>query len=153
MACTISCMISAVFIIGMIFFYNRTDKSVIVNQYKKKLSFDLQQRYDTIAKERMMISYQGYLLGFILSMFIIVYNRKVKLSNSSLVCTLIATCFLTNYFYYMLHPKSDWMLNHMGTQEEVNAWLQMYKEMQYNYHAGLVLGIIGSGILAFSFRC
>jgi uncharacterized protein YacL len=146
-------MISAVFIIGMIFFYNRTDKSVIVNQYKKKLSFDLQQRYDKIAKERMMISYQGYLLGFILSMFIIVYNRKVKLSNSSLVCTLIATCFLTNYFYYMLHPKSDWMLNHMGTQEEVNAWLQMYKEMQYNYHAGLVLGIIGSGILAFSFRC
>jgi uncharacterized protein YacL len=146
-------MISAVFIIGMIFFYNRTDKSAIVNQYKKKLSVDLQQRYDTISKERMMISYQGYLLGFILSMFIIVYNRKVKLSNSSLVCTLIATCFLTNYFYYMLHPKSDWMLNHMGTQEEVNAWLQMYKEMQYNYHAGLVLGIIGSGILAFAFRC
>ena len=25
MACTISCMISAVFIIGMIYFYNRTD--------------------------------------------------------------------------------------------------------------------------------
>jgi hypothetical protein len=41
----------------------------------------------------------------------------------------------------------------MGTQEEVNAWLQMYREMQYNYHAGLVLGIIGSGILAFAFRC
>jgi hypothetical protein len=153
MACRISCMISAVFIIGMIFFYNRTDKSVIVNQYKSKLSSDLQQRYDTISKERMMISYQGYLLGFILSMFIIFYNRKVKLSNSSLVCTLIATCFLTNYFYYMLHPKSDWMLNHMGTQEEVKAWLQMYREMQYNYHAGLVLGIIGSGILAFAFRC
>ncbi len=153
MACTISCLISAVFIIGMIFFYNRTDKSVIVKQYKSKLSSDLQERYDKISKERMMISYQGYLLGFILSMCIIIYNRNVKMSNSSLVCTLIATCFLTNYFYYMLHPKSDWMLNHMGTQEEVNAWLQMYREMQYNYHAGLVLGIVGSGILAFAFRC
>lgn len=153
MACTISCIISAVFIIGMIFFYNRTDKSVIVKQYKSKLSTDLQQRYDKISKERMMISYQGYLLGFIFSMFIIFYNKKIKMSNSSLICTLLATCFLTNYFYYMLHPKSDWMLNHMGTQEEVNLWLQMYREMQYNYHAGLVLGIIGSGILAFSFRC
>ena len=153
MACTTSCLISAVFIIGMIFFYNRTDKSVIVKQYKSKLSSDLQERYDKISKERMMISYQGYLLGFILSMCIIIYNRNVKMSNSSLVCTLIATCFLTNYFYYMLHPKSDWMLNHMGTQEEVNAWLQMYREMQYNYHAGLVLGIVGSGILAFAFRC
>ena len=155
MACTTSCMISAVFIIGMIFFYNRTDKSVIVKEYKSKLSNDLQQRYDRISKERMMISYQGYVLGFILSMFIIVYNRKkgINMSNSSLACTLIATCFLTNYFYYMLHPKSDWMLNHMDTQEEVNAWLQMYREMQYNYHAGLVLGILGSGILAFAFRC
>ena len=108
------------------------------------------------SKERMMISYQGYLLGFILSMCIIVYNRKlkgVKMSNSSLICTLMATCFLTNYFYYMLYPKSDWMLNHMNEHEEVQAWLKMYREMQYNYHAGLVLGILGVGILAFAFRC
>jgi uncharacterized protein YacL len=156
MACTISCMISAVFIIGMIYFYNLTDKSLVVKQYKSKLSPDLQQRYNTISKERMMISYQGYLFGFIISMMIIFYNRNlkgVKMSNSSLICTLMATCFLTNYFYYMLYPKSDWMLNHMYNHEEVKAWLQMYREMQYNYHAGLVLGIVGVGILAFAFRC
>jgi len=29
----------------------------------------------------------------------------------------------------------------------------MYREMQYNYHMGLVFGIIGVGILAFAFRC
>ena len=45
------------------------------------------------------------------------------------------------------------MLNHMGSQEEVKAWLQMYREMQYNYHAGLALGIVGVGVLAFAFRC
>ena len=53
MACTISCMISAVFIIGMIYFYNMTDKSTIVKHYKEKLSSDLQKRYDNISKERM----------------------------------------------------------------------------------------------------
>jgi len=149
MACTVSCMISAVFIIGMIYFYYMTDKSAVVRQYKKSLSPDLQKRYDTIAKERMTISYQGYVAGFILSLFII---HGVKMSNFSLVCTVTATCFLTNYFYYMLHPKSDWMLNHVGNQEEVTAWLRMYREMQYNYHAGLVLGIVGVGVLAFAFR-
>jgi uncharacterized protein YacL len=156
MACTISCMISAIFIIGMIYFYNITDKSTIVKHYKEKLSSDLQKRYDRISKERMTISYQGYILGFILSLFIIFYNLKikgVKLSNFSLVCTVMATCFLTNYFYYILTPKSDWMLNHMGNQEEVKAWLQMYREMSYNYHMGLVLGIVAVGILAFAFRC
>jgi len=143
-------MISAVFIIGMIYFYNRTDKSAIVKQYKGKMSQDLQDRYDKIARERMLISVQGYVAGLILSFFIIFY-KGIK-NPFSLVCTVMATCFLTNYFYYMLHPKSDWMLNHVDSQEEVKAWLQMYREMQFNYHSGLALGIVAVGVFAFAFR-
>ena len=48
MACTISCMISAVFVIGMIYFYNITDKSEVVKHYKQKLSSDQQKRYEKI---------------------------------------------------------------------------------------------------------
>lgn len=156
MACSISCMISAIFVIGMIYFYNLTDKSKIVKHYKSFLSSDLQKRYVKISKERASISYQGYILGVILSLGIIFYNLKIKkerLNTTSLVCIVIATSFVTNYFYYMLYPKTDWMLNHMGNQEEVRAWLQMYREMQFNYHSGLALGIIAVGILAFAFRC
>ena len=154
MACTISCMISTVFIIGMIYFYNRTENSIVVKRYKEQLSDDLKQRYDRITRERMNISYQGYLLGLVLSLFLVFYNRQYKGKvGFSLVCTVTSICFLTNYFYYMLHPKSDWMLNHMSTSEEVHAWLQMYREMQYNYHAGFVLGIVAVGVFAFAFRC
>ena len=156
MACVISCAISTVFIIGMIYFYNMTNKSKIVKHYKDFLPTDLKIRYEKISEERMRISLYGYLLGFILSLFIIFYNfriKGVKMNNISLVCTVVATCFLTNYFYYTLYPKSDWMLNHMNSPEQVKAWLQMYREMSYNYHMGLVLGIVGVGILAFAFRC
>ena len=156
MPCTISCMISAVFIIGMIYFYNMTNKSEIVKHYKEKLPSDLQKRYENISEERKKISIQGYILGLVFSLFIIFYNVKLKgqrLNTFALVCTVMATCFLTNYFYYMLSPKSDWMLNHINNPEQVKAWLQMYREMSYNYHAGLALGIIGVGILAFAFRC
>ena len=156
MPCTISCMISAVFIIGMIYFYNMTNKSEIVKHYKEKLPSGLQKRYETISEERKKISIHGYILGLVFSLFIIFYNVKLKgqrLNTTSLVCTVMATCFLTNYFYYMLSPKSDWMLNHINNPEQVKAWLQMYREMSYNYHAGLALGIIGVGILAFAFRC
>ena len=156
MACALSCMISAVFIIGMIYFYNMTDKSKIVKHYKSSLSSDLKTRFEKISSERAKISYQGYALGVILSLGIIFYNLKIKhskMNTSALVCTVIATSFITNYFYYMLSPKSDWMLNHMSNQEEVKSWLLMYREMQYNYHMGLVLGIVAVGILAFAFRC
>ena len=156
MACALSCMISAVFVIGMIYFYNMTNKSKIVKTYKEKMPPDLQKRYETISNERMRISYQGYALGFVLSLLVIFYNYKIKgfkMGNTSLVCTVIAVSFITNYFYYMLSPKSDWMLNHMNSQDQVKGWLLMYREMQFNYHAGLALGIIAVAIMAFAFRC
>jgi hypothetical protein len=155
MACAVSCMISVIFVIGMIYFYNLTDKSAIVKHYKSSLSSDLQKRYEKITNERANISYQGYALGVILSLGIIFYNLKIKttkMNTSALVCTVLATTFATNYFYYMLSPKSDWMLDHLQNKEEVKAWLLMYREMQFNYHTGLVLGIIAVGFLAFAFR-
>jgi uncharacterized protein YacL len=156
MACSITCAISAVFIIGMIYFYNMTSNSKVVKEYKEKLPPHLRKLYDKLAVERRNISYYGYVLGFIISLVIIFYNMKLKnnkLSNMSLVCIVITTCFLTNYFYYILSPKSDWMLNHVNDQYQARVWLEMYREMQYNYHMGIVLGIIAVGIFAFAFRC
>jgi hypothetical protein len=140
----------------MIYFYNATSKSDIVTHYKEKLPTGLKERYEKITKERMRISYYGYALGFILSLFIIFYNLKRKgqrLNNISIICVVVSTCFLTNYFYYILSPKSDWMLDHMTNQEQVRLWLQLYRQMQVYYHSGLVLGIVAVGIMAFAFRC
>ena len=156
MPCIFSCAVSTIFIIGMIYFYNVTEKSNIVRHYKSTLTHDLQKRYDKIIKERMKISYQGYILGFIFSLGIIYYNlnfKSEKVKNTTLVCIVVATTFVTNYFYYILHPKSDWMLYHLKNKEEVSSWLHMYRVMQHNYHMGLTLGIIGAGVLAFAFRC
>ena len=52
MVCAISCMISTMFIVGMIYFYNMTNKSEIVKQYKESLPSDLQKRYENISEER-----------------------------------------------------------------------------------------------------
>jgi hypothetical protein len=151
MPCCVSCAISCIFIIGMIYFYNATDKSNIVNQYKGTLSPDLQKKYEEITAERRRISYQGYGLGLLLSFVVIYFSRKMN--TIALVCTVMATCFLTNYFYYMLSPKSDWMLNHTTNQNDVHAWLLMYRAMSYNYHLGIVFGILAVGMFAFAFRC
>ena len=156
MCCTISCFIAAVFLIAMIYFNISTLNSEVVKKYKDSLSPDLQVVYEKIAKERLSISMCGYSLGLVLSIIIIFYNTRLKrnrLGAKSLVCIVITTSFLTNYFYYTLSPKSDWMLNHLKTPEENKAWVEMYREMKYNYHLGFVLGIIAVGLLAFAFRC
>ena len=154
MVCSISCSISFVFIVGMIYFYNATGKSETVQQYRNTLTAHQQVTYDKIVKERLMISMQGYMLGLVLSLFIIYYNYQKKgFRPSSVVCLVLATSFITNYFYYKLTPKSDWMLNHVESREQTQAWLKMYKTMQYYYHAGLALGIIGICVFAYAFRC
>jgi ABC-type antimicrobial peptide transport system permease subunit len=138
----------------MIYFYNGTRKNATVLQYKQHLNSVQRQAYENITKERLDISLQGYFLGFVFSLFIIFFTYEKKQFNpKSVVCLVLATSFLTNYFYYMLMPKSDWMLNYVENQEQTQAWLHMYRTMQYYYHAGLVLGILGLGVFAYAFRC
>jgi uncharacterized membrane protein YkgB len=156
MVCSVTCTIAFIFIVGKIYFYNATSNDKVVKHYKEKLPTDLKILYDKLTKERLHISLYGYGLGLIISLLIIYYNLKLKkdkLNNLSLVCLVISVTFITNYFYYILSPKSDWMLNHINNQEQSKAWLHIYRTMQVNYHLGFVFGIIAAGILAFAFRC
>lgn len=156
MICSISFSISIIFIIAMIYMNIMTIKNKTINNYREQLSPENKELYDKISKERLTISLQGYFLGFIISVFIILYNYyyiKSKLSTTSIVFIVLATSFLTNYFYYTLHPKSDWMLDNIKNTDDAKVWLKMYKDMKKYYHTGLVLGIIAIGILGFAFKC
>lgn len=151
MPCLVSCSLSLIFLIGMVYFYLMTYRNNIVQKYKSSLSPELQARYHKIKEERMKISCQGYGLGLVLALFVILTLRR-KMNTLGLVCTVVAVSFVTNYFYYTLSPKSDWMLPHMNSKEEVNAWLMMYREMQVQYHAGLVLGILALAMWTLGIR-
>jgi hypothetical protein len=156
MPCSTTCMIAVALIIAMIYFQNATSKSKIVQEYKKQLPSNLQNLYEKISVERLRLNYYGYTLGLVLSLIIILYNytsKRNKLTNTSLVCLVIVVSFLTNYFYYILSPKSTYMLDHINSPEQTKAWLAMYREMQYNYHLGFVIGVVAVGVLAFAFRC
>jgi uncharacterized protein YacL len=157
MPCSVTCLVATALIIAMIYFQNASMKSKIVQEYKKQLPSNLQNLYEKISLERLRFNYYGYALGLVLSIIIILYNNsfrnKNKLTNTSLVCLVIVVSFFTNYFYYILSPKTTYMLEHINSPEQTKAWLAMYRTMQYNYHFGMVIGIIAVGVLAFAFRC
>jgi hypothetical protein len=136
-----------------------TQKNKTIQQYQAQLPSHLQNIYAKITKERQSIYYYGYALGLVLSVIIIAYNNNISnrhhlsMTTATMVCTVITVSFITNYFYYMLSPKSTYMLQHINSPEQTKAWLVMYKSMQYYWHAGLVLGIIAIMFLALAFRC
>lgn len=156
MVCSVTCLLSLGLIVSMIYFYNATYRSPVVKNYRSRLGKELASKYDKIVEERKNISRMGYLIGLVLSALVIYYNQTIsenKMDSTSLVCLVLVVSFFTNYFYYILSPKSDWMLNHIKNSEESKLWLEMYRTMQYNYHLGMVFGIVAIGVFAFAFRC
>ena len=77
------------------------------------------------------------------------------MSRAGLLCSVAAITLATNYFYYVLSPKSDWMVLHFkknrNQNEDAANWLRVYRGMQVNYHVGLVLGIAGTILLSNAF--
>jgi len=152
--CKISCLISAVFIISMIYTNGFTDQCRVIREYKAQLPLALQKRYETITRERLAIYYYGYVLGFLLSLFVlgVLLQQKQKIPIWGMVCIVVSVSFMTNYFYYILSPKSDWMLNHIQNEEQSKAWLVIYRRMQLFYHTGLLLGILAVAFFVLAFR-
>ena len=122
--------------------------------FSKTLSSEQLSKYKNIVEERKNISLRGYGLGFALAIGIIVFNmsmKKEKLTKMSMICTTASTVFIVQYLYYILSPKSDWILLHLNTQEQKERWLDIYRTMQYNCHLSVALGIIAAAALSNSF--
>ncbi len=112
------------------------------NVLKSVLSDDLDKKYESIVIERRNHYIIGLILGMLIS-FIIV--NKVKSSNYFTRLSLFTMITLvTAVIFYMLMPKSDYMLNHLKTEQENKQWLQVYKTMQSRYFIGLVLGALAA---------
>jgi hypothetical protein len=148
------CIISLLFLISMIYMSigPQVTSPGLFKHFQNVLDNEQQQIYHKIVKERLTIYLTGYGIGVILSAIIIIYNRSLirseRFTDAPLMCTIGAITFTTNYFYYILSPKSDWMVLHLKTKEQKRLWLNVYKNMQWNYHFSFLLGILSMIFLA-----
>ena len=136
MNCSTLCIIGLVFLIANIYLSIGADKTKHKQAFYDTLTPELKEKYEGIVIERRNIYLTGYAYGLILAFGLLFAN---KFYNKK-----------TNYFYYMLTPKSDLMVTHLDEEEQRLAWQKIYKTMQFNYHIGLVLGIIASGFFGAS---
>ncbi len=138
MNCYVSAVVGGGLLAGSAFTLTVSDD--LRNQLKEKLSPELDVVYDNINAERRNQYIQGLILGFLLSVLFLNYrkigNRFYKIMTS------VSITFLFAVLYYTLMPKSDYMLNHLKTEEQNKAWLEIYKTMKFRYFMGLLLGAV-----------
>ena len=154
MNCSTLCIIGLVFLIANIYLSIGADKTKHKQAFYDTLTPELKEKYEGIVIERSNIYLTGYAYGLILAFGLLFvnkfYNKKTKMSRTTNIGMMVGVTLLTNYFYYMLTPKSDLMVTHLDEEEQRLAWQKIYKTMQFNYHIGLVLGIIASGFFGAS---
>ena len=146
MNCVNTCVVAGAFFIASLYTSLVVDKEGIIDPYFNLLDIENRERYKKIGDERRMLQMKGLVLGFSLAVAILVYNGRTSI-NISTMCDALAITFVTNYFFYLLYPKSDYMVLHLDKKEEREAWLNVYRTMQFNYNSSLALGLIGLFVL------
>ena len=92
-----------------------------------------------ISNERMKIYLTGLMLGAIISA--IAYPWIEAKFKKSKLCIILSIVMTISYFYYIFSNKSKYMLQYLDNKEQIENWLSVYKNMQYNYHLGFLFGI------------
>ena len=154
MFCCTTCIIAFVFLVANIYSV-LSCSNVNKDNFYNVLTNVQKDKYNKIIDERKNIYYMGYGLGLLLSLIGILISKKIlklKLNNISLVCLVGTITFVTNYLFYILYPKSDYMLLHLNDKEQIKEWLKIYKKMQFKFHMGFVLGIIAVMIFCYGLR-
>lgn len=150
--CATSCGIAATLIAGMAYCTYMGNRSQLVKDYMRSLTEAQRQTYSKIVEERRGIYLRGFGWGLLLSALLLgIHHQYRTLSRAALLCSVAAITLATNYFYYVLSPKSDWMVLHFKQKQDGANWLRVYRGMQVNYHVGLVLGIAGTVLLGNAF--
>ncbi len=115
-----------------------------INKLRDILSGEVINAYQKISNERFNQYLQGLGLGFLV-MLLVNHFYGQNIINSYHKTTLFLLIVLTvSLFYYLLVPKSDYMLNHISSEKENKAWLDVYKNMKNRYVVGFLLGAAAS---------
>jgi uncharacterized protein YacL len=139
-ACLNYCVLGAAFLGSSILTMMASKNSKNFVQFRRLLNDNQLHTYNNISKERIAIYIQGLILGIIVAL-LVTFNSSLRSTNK--LCVFVVIALGINYLFYTLHPKSTYMLLHLNSKEQNNAWLNIYKEMKYRCMLGLLLGLVG----------
>ena len=112
----------------------------------KTLSPELADRYEKIVAERRNYYLQGLILGFFVAFFFV--GRRSIPNKFYKITLFTAVALIVGVTYYTVMPKSDYMLQHLKNEEQIKAWLEVYKTMRSKYITGFLLGALAAIPLA-----
>ncbi len=142
--CDIWCLMASGLFAAMLYVMFSPSKTKLLNAFIATLNPKQKHVHRKIVEERLNIYITGLVLGLIVGF------TYLSMSKKSVVRTCVFTTLVLSItiVFYMMIPKSTYMIQHLKTTEQFNKWLDVYKEMQYRNYMGLILGVISYLVLA-----
>jgi hypothetical protein len=139
MLVNLSCALAAGLLFGVLMTSIPKNKSKISN-LKKSLNKKQKEIYDGLTKERLRLYIQGLILGIVISVLYL-YLFKNKLNTCNL-CNCLVITLGVGALYYLIYPKTDYIINYIQDEEQRKLWLDVYRNMQLKYYGGIAIGVI-----------
>jgi len=105
--------------------------------------------YGLVKAERLRLYLTGLTLGTLISLAFLYYNPPKSLIST--ICLFVTISWTICIAFYMLMRKSTYMIQHLTSQDQVNKWLDVYRDMQWRWIVGFILGIVGYSLLCYGF--
>ena len=141
------CVVAAGLIGSQVPFFFRTRSQLEEHEFIQTLDEEQKATYQNIVRERFRIFMVGSLIGLVLGLAYLFYAIRAKVHMGMRICVAFTILIGVPYMYYSMAPKSDWMLLHLKTPEQVKEWLDVYQFMKSQCHMGFLLGVIGYFLL------
>ena len=147
MSCHITCLLGfsllggtlAVMILG-----KNSDESKL---FRNVLDSEQLRVYDNVVRERRNIYIKGMILGLVLA-FVFAVNTT-GLNKNIRMCAVMFIALGINYIYYTLSPKNDYILPHLVSSMQIEAWLDEYNEKKLIYHLGTLSSALAYLVIAY----
>lgn len=151
MVCLTNCALGSALIGGTLLTALMSKQDPVFTQYEDSLDAEQKDHLEKIANERMNLYIQGTVLGVVLVVLVSMFGYK-RLTPFTNGCLMVVIVLVSQYFYYILMPKSDWMLRHLNGKFQNEAWLGVYRHMSVRWHIGLLIGLFGFFLLGRGLR-
>lgn len=149
----ILCAVAVVFITASIWMSFAIDKQTLTSPFIRSLGgadSSLGQQYMMRVKQRRDLYLQGLSLGLVLSLIYLYTSPFGRRRPETSACVVGGITMLTAYFYYTLSHKLPLMVLDLNTEEQRQNWATIYRTMQWNYHLGLLIGVVGVAMGGYS---
>jgi len=149
--CNKWCLVSVILIMGSVFICCFPHKKQVMDDFMMLLDEEQKKEYTNIIDMRRNIYLRSLAASVVVSLIICFIGLRNKTFSINHLCLFSALMFSFKNLFYLLSKKSKYIVSVLNNEKQRNAWLAIYKTMQYQYHLGIMVGLIGVIIISITY--